>query len=118
MVEAPPDLEQTRRTAMAAERTWLAWWRTALGASAGALVVGGVAPEVLEASTWPYILLGCGYGVLAIGLLVAGAQRQRTFERAQRAGTHVPLPFRTVAAFTAGGVVLALATMAFVLTQT
>jgi uncharacterized membrane protein YidH (DUF202 family) len=25
------DLDQERRTSMAAERTWLAWWRTALG---------------------------------------------------------------------------------------
>jgi len=38
--EPPSDLDQVRRTSMAAERTWLAWWRTALGASAGALAVG------------------------------------------------------------------------------
>ena len=28
-------LDQARRTSMAAERTWLAWWRTALAATAG-----------------------------------------------------------------------------------
>ena len=33
----PSDLDQARRTSMAAERTWLAWWRTALGATAGAV---------------------------------------------------------------------------------
>ena len=37
---SPSDLDQERRTSMAAERTWLAWWRTALGATAGALAVG------------------------------------------------------------------------------
>ena len=30
---------------MAAERTWLAWWRTALAATAGALGVGRIAPN-------------------------------------------------------------------------
>ena len=53
---------------MAAERTWLAWWRTALGASARALAVGRFAPQLLDVASWPYILLGCGYASLAIGL--------------------------------------------------
>src|SRR3954468_24261903 len=35
----PAELDQARRTSMAAERTWLAWWRSALAASAGALGV-------------------------------------------------------------------------------
>ena len=41
---SPSDLDQQRRTSMAAERTWLAWWRTALGATAGALAVGRLRP--------------------------------------------------------------------------
>ena len=55
-----PELDQARRTSMAAERTWLAWWRTALAASAGALAVGRLAPELLGVAAWPYVLLGCG----------------------------------------------------------
>ena len=98
----PSDLDQMRRTSMAAERTWLAWWRTALGASAGALAVGRFAPELLEVAAWPYILLGCGYASLAVGLLVVGAQRQRELEQALRTGGHVPLGFRTVGLFTVG----------------
>jgi uncharacterized membrane protein YidH (DUF202 family) len=97
---------------MAAERTWLAWWRTALAASAGALAVGRFAPEVLDVAPWPYVLLGCAYAALSIGLLVVGAQRQRALERADS-----PLPFRTVAFFTGGGVVLALATVLLVVAQ-
>jgi len=102
---------------MAAERTWLAWWRTALGASAGALAVGRFAPELLAVAAWPYIVLGCGYATLAIGLLVAGAQRQRALEHAMRTGGHVPLRFRTVAVFTVGGVALALVTVVLVIAQ-
>jgi uncharacterized membrane protein YidH (DUF202 family) len=81
---SPSDLDQARRTSMAAERTWLAWWRTALGATAGALAVGRFAPQLLDVAPWPYILLGCGYASLAVGLSIVGAQRQRELEHALR----------------------------------
>ena len=48
-----PDMDQMRRSSMAAERTWLAWWRTALAATAGALAVGRFAPELLHVAAWP-----------------------------------------------------------------
>jgi inner membrane protein YidH len=114
-VSAPSeqDLHQDRRTAMAAERTWLAWWRTALAASAGALGVGRLAPEVLDVAPWPYIVLGCAYAALSVGLLLVGAQRQRALGRG-----HAPLSFRTVACFSGGGVALAVMTVVLVIAQT
>ena len=102
---------------MAAERTWLAWWRTALGATAGALAVGRFAPQLLDVAAWPYILLGCGYAALAIGLLLVGAQRQRELEHALRTGGHAPLRFRTVGVFTVGGIALAITTVVLVIAQ-
>ncbi len=115
---SPSDLDQLRRTSMAAERTWLAWWRTALGATAGALAVGRFAPQLLDVAPWPYILLGCGYASLAIALSIVGAQRQRALENALRTGGHVPLQFRTVGLFTVGGVALAVLTVVLVIAQT
>jgi putative membrane protein len=112
----PSDVDQ--RTSMAAERTWLAWWRTALAATAGALGVGRLAPELLHVAAWPYVVLGTGYACLAVGLLVTGALRQRELERALDQGTHAPLSFRLVALFTGGGVVLALTTVVLVVAQT
>jgi inner membrane protein YidH len=103
-----------QRTSMAAERTWLAWWRTALTATAGALAVGRFAPELLDVAPWPYVLLGSGYAALAVALLVLGAHRQRELERSIRDGVHVPLAFRVVAAFTIGGVVLVIMTVVLV----
>jgi uncharacterized membrane protein YidH (DUF202 family) len=103
---------------MAAERTWLAWWRTALGATAGALGVGRLAPQLLDVAAWPYMLLGCGYGSLAVGLLIVGAQRQRELEHALRTGSHVPLRFHIVGLFTVGGVALAIITVVLVIGQT
>jgi putative membrane protein len=112
------ELDQERRTSMAAERTWLAWWRTALGATAGALAVGRFAPKLLDVAAWPYVVLGCGYAALAIGLSIVGARRQRDLEQALRTGAHAPLRFRTVAVFTVGGVALTLLTVVLLLAQT
>jgi uncharacterized membrane protein YidH (DUF202 family) len=105
------------RTGMAAERTWLAWWRTALGATAGALGVGRLAPEALNVPSAPYIILGCGYGALALAILVVGALRQRDLARAVERGEQAPLPFAIVASFTVGGAALALMTVVLVLAQ-
>ena len=105
------------RTSMAAERTWLAWWRAALGAGIGALAVGRVAPEALHVARGPYVVLGVGYGLLAIGLLIAGAHRQRALQRAVDVGGKDPMSFRLVAAFTVTPVVLALMTIVLVLVK-
>jgi putative membrane protein len=108
----PPD-HQARMASMAAERTWLAWWRTGLAAAAGALGVGRLAPEVLHVAPWPYIVLGCGYALLSIALLVVGVHRQRQLTR-----EHVPLPLRTVAALSGGCILVALLTIVLVVAQT
>jgi len=111
-----PDVVQ--RTSMAAERTWLAWWRTALAATVGSLGVGRLAPELLDVASWPYVVLGAGYACLAVGLLVSGALRQRDLERALDDGSMAPLSFRLIAVFTIGGVLLALTTVVLVVGQT
>ena len=80
--------------------------------------MGRFAPELLDVAPWPYIVLGCGYAVLAIALLVFGALRQRELERALRTGDHVPLRWATVGLFTAGGVALAVMTVVLVIAQT
>ncbi len=112
---APPAaMDVLQRTSMAAERTWLAWWRTALTATAGALAVGRFAPELLDVAPGPYVALGCGYAALAVGLLVFGAVRQRRLERSIVEGEHAPLSFRLVAAFTIGAVLLVALTVVLV----
>jgi putative membrane protein len=102
---------------MAAERTWLAWWRTALVATAGALGVGRLAPRLLHAASAPYVALGCCYAVLAGGLLIVGLLRHRAIERAAARGEPAPLGARTVALFTVGGGILATLTTVVVLAQ-
>ena len=41
------DPESEHRTELAAERTWLAWWRTAIAAAVAGLGVGRLLPEVV-----------------------------------------------------------------------
>jgi putative membrane protein len=115
--ESPVQVDVWQRTSMAAERTWLAWWRTALAATAGALAIGRFAPELLDTAPWPYVLLGCAYAALAVGFLVFGARRQRELERSIVDGVHRPLPYRLVVGFTAGGVLIAIATVVLVAAQ-
>jgi putative membrane protein len=115
---SPPATDVAQRTSMAAERTWLAWWRTALTATAGSLAVGRLAPELLDVAPWPYVVLGAGYAGLAVGMLVIGARRQRELQRALDSDSQAPLSFPVVTVFTVGGVLLALTTVVLVVAQT
>jgi putative membrane protein len=120
VVERTPettDADTALNVGMAAERTWLAWWRTALVATAGALGVGRLAPRLLHAAAAPYVVLGCCYAVLALALLIVGAHRHRALARALERGDPAPLTTTTVTLFTVGGVVLATVTTVVVLAQ-
>lgn len=113
----PVDADTALNVGMAAERTWLAWWRTALVATAGALGVGRLAPRLLHAAPAPYVVLGCAYAVLAVALLIVGSRRHRALARALERGEAAPLAATTVSLFTLGGVVLVLVTTFVVLAQ-
>jgi uncharacterized membrane protein YidH (DUF202 family) len=110
-----PDFgDPTRRTWLAAERTWLAWWRTALGAVAVSIGVGRILPYVTHGARWPFTLLGIGYGVLAIAVLLAGAVRQQRTAEALRRKSYSELSTSLVLWLTAGALVLAVGTLIIV----
>ncbi|HET6871025.1 MAG TPA: DUF202 domain-containing protein [Solirubrobacteraceae bacterium] len=111
------DNDTALNVGMAAERTWLAWWRTALVATAGALGVGRLAPRLLHAAPAPYVVLGCSYAVLAVALLFVGSRRHRALARALERGETAPLSPTAVTLFTVGGVFLVLVTTVVVLAQ-
>jgi uncharacterized membrane protein YidH (DUF202 family) len=113
---SPSDL-LVKQALMASERTWLAWWRSALVATAGALAVGRVAPQALHVATWPYVVLGVGYGVLAVGMTLVGAMRHRRLTDATLDAAQSSLGSWAIGAFTAGGVLLSVCTVALVLAQ-
>ena len=101
---------------MAAERTWLAWWRTALGTSVAAIGVGAALPRALDTGhTWIYAALGIAYAVVAFALFIAGGLRQRRGDEAIARGDYDRLDGRVVFGFTGAGVIMAITTAALLI---
>jgi uncharacterized membrane protein YidH (DUF202 family) len=116
--QSEPDFgDPTRRTWLAAERTWLAWWRTALGSAAVAIGVGRVLPDVVHSARWPFTLLGIGYAVLAIAVLLAGAVRQQRTAEALRRGSYSEMSSALVLWLTGGALVLAVGSLILVVVK-
>jgi inner membrane protein YidH len=116
-VSEPADDDVTRRTRLAAERTWLAWWRSGIAAATAAVAVGGVVPELVEGGRTAYVVLGGGYAALAVGMLVAGALRRRQVDRALERGEYERVSEQAVLLLTVAAVALALGTLAVIVAQ-
>jgi len=114
-VREPGVEDATRRTRLANERTYLAWWRTGLTAIAVSIGIGRLVPESVHTSRWPYELVGAGFGVLGVALVAIGYARTRDVERALDAGTFAPIGPRLPLLLLAAGLVLGIATIVLVL---
>ncbi len=110
-----PAIDATRRTFLAEERTFLAWLRSGLAAIAVSLAIGRLLPALLDADQGVYRVLGVGYGLLGVFLMVYGAIRQRVVERHLVAGGFAPLPLWVVVILGGAGLVLGVATVATLL---
>ena len=111
------DDDVTRRTRLAAERTWLAWWRSGIAAATAAVGVGGVVPSLVDGERTPYIVLGAGYAVLAAVIFVGAALRQRQVERALADGRYEDVGHWRVLALTLMATALALGTLVIIVVQ-
>jgi uncharacterized membrane protein YidH (DUF202 family) len=111
------DVDVTRRTKLAAERTWLAWWRSGIAASTAAVAVGGVVPELVHGARTPYVVLGVGYALLAAAVFLAAGLRRVNVARALERGEYQEVGERTVWALTCVGFALALGTLAIIVIQ-
>jgi putative membrane protein len=111
------DRDVTRRTLLAAERTWLAWWRSGIAAATAAVAVGGVVPELVDGGRAAYVVLGAGYAALAAAVFAGGALRRRQVDRALERGDYEPVSERGVLALTVAGSALAVGTFVVILTQ-
>src|SRR5919197_1261427 len=81
--------DATRRTRLANERTYLAWWRTGLTAFAVSLGVGKLVPALTDATRWPYVVVGVGFALLGVAFVAYGFRRQRLVDRAVARGKYV-----------------------------
>ena len=107
--------DATRRTRLANERTYLAWWRTGLTSLAVCVGVGRLVPLHTHVARWPYEAVGAGFGALGLAFLWIGYDRLRSVERALDDGSFAPLGPRMPVALVAGGLVLGAALIAVVL---
>ena len=71
-------MSEERRTQLAVERTYLAWWRTGMTGYAVALATARIVPELANTKVqWPYTLLGIGFVLLGTACLGYGEYRRR-----------------------------------------
>jgi uncharacterized membrane protein YidH (DUF202 family) len=108
-------VDATRRTRLASERTYLAWWRSALAAFAVALGVGKIVPQLTSGSAVGYEIVGVGYALLGVAFISYGFLRERRQEAALREGRFVEFDPVAAAGFTAAGVLLGVATILVVI---
>jgi putative membrane protein len=107
--------DAARRTRLANERTYLAWWRTGLTSLAVAIGIGKIVPGVSGVTKWPYEVVGAAYGLLGVAFMVVAHVRVRSVERAVDAGSFARLDERLGALMLVIGAALGLATVALVI---
>ena len=103
--------DATRRTRLATERTYLAWWRTGLTAFAVAFGAGRIVPELTGGAAWPYAAIG-------VAFIAYGYVRQKQVDEALARGDYAPLDDRAAIVFAVAGLILGLATIVLVIAGT
>ncbi len=100
--------DATRRTRLANERTYLAWWRTGLTAFAVSLASGKLVPALTDETAWPYVVVGLGFALLGVAFVSYGFQRLRAVDAALARGEYERPNARVLSLLTVVGVVLGL----------
>ena len=106
--------DAARRTRLANERTYLAWWRTGLTSLAVCVGLGRIVPGVSDVTNWPYQVVGAGFGLLGVACIVLGHLRMRAVERAVDRGDFARLDAGVSLAMLVAGLVLGLAAVLLV----
>jgi putative membrane protein len=114
MLDEPERADATRRTRLANERTYLAWWRSALAAFAVGVGFGGL-PHVAHVTRWPFVIAGVLFALLGIVFVAFGSTRQRAVESALDRGEFSRLDPRVVTALAVVGVGLGILAVVLVL---
>lgn len=107
--------DATRRTRLASERTYLAWWRTGLTALAVSFGAGRLVPELSGGPSWPFELIGVAFAIVGIAFIGYGYLRHKELEAALARGEFAGLPDSAAVVFAGAGGLLGLATIVLVL---
>src|ERR687895_3004310 len=106
--------DATRRTRLANERTYLAWWRTGLTAFAVSLGAGKLVPALTDETRWPYVAVGIGFALLGVVFVAYGFRRMRDVDAAIARGEYARPDERVMGFLAAAGIALGLALLVIV----
>jgi putative membrane protein len=108
--------DYSRRTLLANERTYLAWWRTGLTTLAVALACARVVPDLSDTgTTWPYTVVGAGFAALGVICIAYGERRRVAVNNAIRRGEFAEIGSGMSLLLTVAGVGLGVAITVLIL---
>jgi putative membrane protein len=110
--------DATRRTRLANERTYLAWWRTGLAALAVSLGAGKLVPALTPGAQWPYTIVGIGFAGVGVVFIGYAFVRHRRVEQAISRGEFAPPEEGFITALAVVGVLLGLLVLVIVAAKT
>jgi putative membrane protein len=110
--------DASRRTHLANERTYLAWWRTGLTCLVVSLGAGKLVPSISHQARWPYVVLGVGFALLGLAFIGYGLRRQQEIRKAVVRAEFVHPEERVLAALTGLGIVLSILLLVLVVIET
>jgi putative membrane protein len=111
------DADAIRRTRLANERTYLAWWRTALTSFAVSIGSGKLVPELTSGTTWPYTAIGIGFALVGVFCASYAYRRHREVEQALSRGEFAAADERLIMMLSGVSAVLGLLLVLVLLTE-
>lgn len=109
--------DATRRTRLASERTYLAWWRTGLTTFAVSVAAGKLVPALSSGAAWPFEVIGVAFALVGLLFITYAYVRQKRVEEALARGEYAPFETRVALVFAVLGVLLGAATIVVILAQ-
>jgi putative membrane protein len=109
--------DATRRTRLANERTYLAWWRTGLTAFAVSIGSGKLVPALASGATWAYTAIGIGFAMVGVFCSGYAFWRYREVEDAISRGEFAQPGERLVAVLSGLGAALGVLLVVVLLTE-
>ena len=109
--------DASRRTRLANERTYLAWWRTGLTTFAVGVGAGRIVPELSSGAAWPFEAIGIAFALVGVLFIAYAYVRQKRVDDALARGEFAAFEERAGLAFAALGVLLGLGTIAVIVAQ-
>lgn len=109
--------DATRRTRLANERTYLAWWRTGLTTFAVSLAAGKLVPELSSGAAWPYEAIGVAFALVGLLFIAYAYVRQKQVDEALTRGEYAAFGTHAGLLFAALGLLLGVGTIVVILVR-